>query len=117
MSELSALNTKVQSALEKLFLQHRLVFWYDDKAEMTELFNAIQIPEVEKVVMENNEFTLKYRVLIEQPGQRFLFYQAKEKPADNENWLLDLLLANYEFHTEASSLTCRTLSYLLFSSH
>jgi len=44
MSELSALNGKVQSALEKLFLQHRLLFWYDDKAEMKELFDAIEIP-------------------------------------------------------------------------
>ena len=36
-------------------------------------------------------------------------YQAKQKPVDNENWLLDLLLSNYEFHTEASSLYLQDL--------
>lgn len=29
--------------MEKLFLQHRLLFWYNDKAEMTTLFEAMQI--------------------------------------------------------------------------
>ena len=41
MSNLFAINEKVQSALEKIFQQHRLVFWYDDKAEMTGLFEDI----------------------------------------------------------------------------
>jgi uncharacterized protein (TIGR02687 family) len=103
MQEISTINAKVQAALEKLFHQHRLVFWYDENAEMTSLFNGIQIPEVEKLFIENNEFTLKHQVLIEQPTQHFLLYQAKARPTDNENWMLDLLLSNYEFHTEASS--------------
>lgn len=109
MAELFTINTKVQAALEKLFQQYRLVFWYDDKAEMTELFKSLQIPQVEKVVIENNEFTLKHKFIIEQPNQRFLIYQSKAKPIDNENWLLDLLLSNYEFHTEASSLYLQDL--------
>ena len=109
MNNLFSINNKVQAALEKLFQQHRLVFWYDDKAEMTDLFNSLQIAEVEKVIMENNEFTLKHQLLIEQPSQHFLVYQAKPKPIDNENWMLDLLLANYEFHTEASSLYLQDL--------
>jgi len=110
MSDIFTLNTKVQAALEKLFQQHRLVFWYDDKAEMTSLFQSLQIPGMEKLMIENNEFTIKYKLLIEQPIQRFLLYQPKPKPADNENWLLDLLLSNYEFHTEASSLYLQDLN-------
>ena len=43
------------------------------------------------------------------PANNFLLYQAKAKPIDNENWLLDLLLSNYEFHTEASSLYLQDL--------
>lgn len=106
--DMFAINTKVQSALGK-FQQHRLVFWYDDKAEMNTLFESLQISEAEKIVIANNEFTLKHRILIEQPAQRFLLSQPKEKPADNENWMLDLSLANYEFHTEASSLYLQDL--------
>jgi len=109
MQDMFTINTKVQAALEKLFQQHRLVFWYDEKAEMTGLFNSLQIAGVEKVVIENNEFTLKHQLLIERPTQHFLLYQAKAKPIDNENWLLDLLLSNYEFHTEASSLYLQDL--------
>lgn len=109
MQDMFTINTKVQSALEKLFQQHRLVFWYDEKAEMTGLFESLQIPNVEKLVIENNEFTLKHKFLVEEPTQHFLIYQPKEKPVDNENWLLDLLLSNYEFHTEASSLYLQDL--------
>ncbi len=109
MQDLFTINTKVQAALEKLFRQYRLIFWYDDKTEMTGLFQSLQIPEVDKVVIENNEFTLKHKLLVEHPTQRFLIYQPNAKPEDTENWLLDLLLSNYEFHTEASSLYLQDL--------
>ena len=109
MSELFTINNKLQAALEKIFQQHRLVFWYDDKAEMSELFDSIQIPGIEKLKIENNEFTLKHILLVEQPKQRFLLYQTSAKPAENENWLLDLLASNYEFHTESSSLFLQEL--------
>lgn len=109
MSELFTINNKLQAALENLFQKHRLIFWYDDKAEMSELFENIQIPGIEKIIITNNEFTLKHKLLIEQPKQGFLLYQASAKPAENENWLLDLLLSNYEFHTEASSLFLQDL--------
>lgn len=110
MADIFTINNKVQAALEKLFQQHRLVFWYDDKAEMTALFESLQIPGVGKITIENDEFTLKYKLLIETPNQKYLLYQAKSKPIDNENWLLDLLLSNYEFHTEASSLYLQDLA-------
>jgi len=109
MQDMFTINTKVQAALEKLFQQYRLVFWYDEKGEMTGLFNRLQIPNVEKITIDNNEFTLKHHLLIDQPNQHFLLYQAIPKPIDNENWLLDLILSNYEFHTEASSLYLQDL--------
>lgn len=109
MPDLFTENNKVNSALEKLFQQHRLVFWYDENAEMTGLFENLQLPEVEKILIENNQFSIKYKLIIEQPGQKFLLYQSKEKPSDNDNWLLDLLLSNYEFHTDSSSLILQEL--------
>ena len=109
MQDMFTINTKVQEALEKLFQHHRLVFWYDEKAEMKGLFESLQLPGIDKLIIENNEFTLKHQILIENPTQQYLLYQDKERPADNENWLLDLLLSNYEFHTEASSLYLQDL--------
>ena len=49
------------------------------KAEMTGLFSSIQIRNVEKVFIENNEFSLKHQLLIEKTTQPFLLYQAKPK--------------------------------------
>lgn len=109
MPDIFTQNNKIESALEKLFQQHRIVFWYDDKAEMTEMFDTLQLDNVSKVIIENNEFTLKHRVLLEEPSQRFLLYQPTPKPEEDENWLLDLLLSNFEFHTEASSLYLQDL--------
>ena len=104
MNDIFTMNNKVQAALEKKFEEQRIIFWYDDKADFTGLFESLQLPEVEKIVIENNEFTLKHRLLITQPHHRFLVYQPKPRPIDTENWLLDILLSNFEFHTEASSL-------------
>jgi hypothetical protein len=42
MTTLFSNNEKVQAALEKHFQQHRLVFWYDDNAEMAGLFESLQ---------------------------------------------------------------------------
>ena len=67
MENSSKVNNKVQAVLEKLFSQHRLVFWYDEKAEMTELFQELQLTDVEKVTIQNNEFTLKYKIVLERP--------------------------------------------------
>ena len=109
MPDIFTQNNKIESALEKLFQQHRIVFWYDDKAEMTEMFDTLQLDNVSKVIIENNEFTLKHRILLEEPSQRFLLYQPTPKPEEDENWLLDLLLSNFEFHTEASFLYLQDL--------
>ncbi|MBK9543673.1 MAG: BREX-1 system phosphatase PglZ type A [Bacteroidetes bacterium] len=100
---------KIVVTLDKLFQQHRLVFWYDDKVEMKELFASLEMPDIEKLTIDNNEFGIKCKVLIDQPTQKFLIYQPSGKPNDNENWLLDLNLAYYEFHTEASSLYLQDL--------
>ncbi|MGZ4055301.1 MAG: BREX-1 system phosphatase PglZ type A [Bacteroidia bacterium] len=100
---------KIHSALEQLFEQHRLVFWYDEKVEMKALFNDLQLNNVSKITIENNEFGIKYKVLQEEPDQKFLIYQSSAKPNDHENWLLDLNLANYEFYTEPSSLYLQDL--------
>ena len=67
MNDIFTVNNRLQGSLEKKFQEHRIIFWYDDKAELTGLFDDLQIPEVEKLLIENNEFTLKHRLLITQP--------------------------------------------------
>ena len=95
---------RIKSALEKLFQRYRVVFWYDDSGEMKEVFEQLNLDVVEKVMMANNEFGTKYQILIQKPTTPFLVYQPSPKPVPEENWLLDLNLAFYEFHAEPASL-------------
>lgn len=87
---------RIQNALEKKFSEHRVVFWYDDELiGWQEEYEAVQLTDVLKVEVKNNEFGIKHRVVREQPATKFLLYfRGQRRPADSENWLLDQLLAN-----------------------
>lgn len=96
--------TKITQALTRLFERHRIVFWYDAKQELRGDFDALALPAVTKVELTNNAFGLKYRILRQEPEQRFLIYHAGPQPADLENWLLDVQLAQGEFRTDQAAL-------------
>jgi uncharacterized protein (TIGR02687 family) len=91
---------KISLALERLFQKHRIVFWYDNKHEFRKEFELLSLPDVEKIEIINNEFGVKYRILREQPEQKFLLYRDDCQPADLDNWLLDVQLAHGEFRTD-----------------
>ena len=66
------MNDRIASALNRQFDRHRIVFWYDAKKELRRDFEAVDLPGVEKIELVNNEFGVKYRILREQPEQKFL---------------------------------------------
>lgn len=92
--------SRIALALTKLFERHRVLFWYDTKRELRGDFETLELPEVEKVEIRNNEFGLKHRILRIQPEQKFLLYREGEQPADPDNWLLDIQLAHDVFRTD-----------------
>lgn len=94
------MENRIAQALTKLFDRHRIVFWYDAKQELRDDFEALQLPDVEKLELANNEYGIKYRLLREQPEQKFLLYREGPQPADLDNWLLDVQLAHGEFRTD-----------------
>ncbi|MCK6622787.1 MAG: BREX-1 system phosphatase PglZ type A [Calditrichaceae bacterium] len=100
---------KITATLQKLFQQHRVIFWYDEKGQLQEHYRALQLSGVEKVAIDNNEFGVKYRVMVGEPQQQFLIYSPQAKPPDEENWLLDLNLAFYEFSADEASLAVEEL--------
>ena len=57
----------IRDSLKNLFLQHRIVFWHDNKNEMHEDFKQIKIKDVENIEICNNEFSVKYKVLSQYP--------------------------------------------------
>ncbi|MDZ4847856.1 MAG: BREX-1 system phosphatase PglZ type A [Pirellulaceae bacterium] len=103
-SKIQNSESKIQQALVKLFKKHRIVFWYDEEESLRKDFDAIELPEVDKVEIVNNEFGLKYRLLREQPTQKFLLFKSGAQPADRDNWLLDVQLAHTDFRTDKASL-------------
>ena len=46
--------TEIQNALTRIFDRHRIVFWYDEKAELRAEFDALDLPAVEKITLGNN---------------------------------------------------------------
>ncbi|MBN8486526.1 MAG: BREX-1 system phosphatase PglZ type A [Burkholderiales bacterium] len=87
-------NTKIQQALGNLFDKQRIVFWYDTRREFRADFEVLALPGVEKIELANNEFGVKYRVLREQPEQKFLLFKDGPEPEYLANWLLDVQLAS-----------------------
>ncbi|MCK0165742.1 BREX-1 system phosphatase PglZ type A [Marinobacter sp. S6332] len=91
---------RIAHALTKLFNRHRIVFWYDAKQELRSDFEAVSLPDVEKLEIANNEYGLKYRVLRDASTQKFLLYKEGAQPPELDNWLLDVQLAHGEFRTD-----------------
>jgi uncharacterized protein (TIGR02687 family) len=98
------MSERITQALVKLFKKHRIVFWYDEEESLRGDFDSISLPEVEKVEIANNEFGIKYRLLREQPTQKFLIFKSGPQPEDRDNWLLDVQLAHTDFRTDKASL-------------
>lgn len=94
------MSQQINYALSRLFDKHRVVFWYDTKQELRSDFEAVSIPDVEKLEIANNEYGLKHRILREAPEQKFLLYKEGPQPEDLDNWLLDVQLAHGEFRTD-----------------
>jgi uncharacterized protein (TIGR02687 family) len=95
---------RITEAIKRKFKRHRVVFWYDTKQEFREEFETLELPEVEKIELGDNEYGVKYRVLREKPDQNFLLYHDGPKPDYLDNWLLDVLLAHDEFRADRVSL-------------
>lgn len=88
--------------MEKLFKKHRVVFWYDKGAKMIEEFEGLVLDGVEKIKVENNQFYIKHRILTEK-GSKFLLYFDSAEPEYEENWLLDIQLANFVYKSDIES--------------
>lgn len=95
---------RIAQALTSLFERHRIVFWYDAKQELRDDFEALVLPDVEKLEISNNEYGIKHRLLREQPKQKFLLYREGPQPDDLDNWLLDVQLAQGDFRTDQTAI-------------
>ena len=105
------MSNSIQDALERIFKKQRIVFWYDAGGKLREAFKALELSGVKCYPMEQNPFYVKYRVMRAQPEQKFLLYAPYARPEKTDNWLLDLELAYYLFHTDEASLFLQELGW------
>lgn len=103
------MNDVMTNALKALFEQHRIVFWYCADPLLVADYEAVTLEGVEKRDITGRLFRTKVEVIDEQPKTKFLLFHRGARPADEENFLLDVLLANKEFLTDKPSLVAAEL--------
>lgn len=103
---------KERIAEEKQRKKRAVVFWYDESAQenisnLKQVFDedAIQVRELTK----NNFFSLKIEIEIEQKEKSFLIYAPFAKPANEENFLIDMLLYGAEFKADKIAILAEQL--------
>ncbi len=104
MTRSPAATTRIHESLDAALARKRVVLWYDPSGEWASEFVDYQPAAAEKLRVENNEFSVKVQVSRAPLDQRFLLYIPSAKPAEPDNWLLDLLLAGHEFTADRASL-------------
>lgn len=100
---------KIEEALSKLFTKHRIIIWYDESAELRTEFDELALEGIEKLVVDKNEFYVKYLINREKPNNSFLLYLPYKKPNNSDNWLLDMELAYYVFQTKQEAMFAQEL--------
>jgi uncharacterized protein (TIGR02687 family) len=100
--------SKISESLNKLFLQHRVIFWYDSNQELREEYNEVNLDQVKKVEVKRNPFEIKVSIN-QDPNQKYLLYFPYEKPSNESNWLLDMELAYHVFQTDQEALYLQEL--------
>lgn len=98
------MNNTLKTNLSKLFDNHRVVFWYDPSSEFSSDLDDMPDGVTLLRASEFNDFALKYEILKRNPDKQLLVYFEKDEPTYEDNWLLDVQLANTVFRTDADSI-------------
>ena len=89
----------------------KIIFWYDPPANFKDDIAADNLDSCRVLICDRNEFAIKKTIEHDDLTSNFLVYIPSEKPADNENWLLDILMYSEEYYADTVALTMLTDSY------
>ena len=101
--------SRVHDSLSRLFEHHKVIIWYDETEDFRDDWESLELTGINKVTVNNNEFAVKHLIYIEKPDERFLLYIPFARPEIEDNWLLDLELSNYLFHTDREAMILQEL--------
>lgn len=101
--------TEIENILAHSDTQRKIIFWYDAPKNFKEDVENDTFPNCRVLICEQNEFEIKKTIEHEDPVSNFLVYVPSERPADTENWLLDILMYSEEYYADTVALTMRRL--------
>ena len=108
------MSSKVAESLLSLFNKQRIIVWYyPEKSHETE-FQELNLAGVEKHRIADNEFYLKYLMLLKMPDTKFLLYSDNERPEHSDNWLLDIELGNIVFQASREDFLLQELELPMY---
>lgn len=100
---------EIEQKFEKA--SHRtVVFWYDESKSFQELVEADQFENAKIIIFNNNEFSIKHTLEVEDLESNYLIYFPCARPRDRDNWLLDILLYSEEYYADEVALIMRKLN-------
>lgn len=111
--------TRIQATLQNLFQDdsrwahpgQRVVFWYDPDQQFLDTFTKLQLDGIEKLQLNDTPFTVKHRLLKQQPDQAFLLYAPFAQPDSQDNWLLDIQHRGLIFAADRAALIFADLGF------
>lgn len=99
----------VRPHLQRWFDSRRVVFWHDPDGQYATDLDGLDLPDVQTIRVANNEFSVKNRLLHDEPTDKFLVYRSGPVPNGTGDWLLDLELAYGVFTADRSALVAQDL--------
>lgn len=101
MSELGKVSQLLAARFEQEGERGRIVFWEDAKGQYAGSVAALVgedasepiLRGVKLVEVGHTPFSLRYRMMVENPDAKFLVYMPGDQPEPKDDWLLDLKLA------------------------
>lgn len=88
----------------------KVIFWYDPPANFKEDITSDSYECCKVLYCDKNEFAIKKTIEHDDPTSDYLIYIPSEKPADYENWLLDILMYSEEYYADTVALTMRRMN-------
>ena len=97
--------------IDKIFAKNvgerKIVFWYDAPKNFEEDVKSDNFDNCRLLICNKNEFEIKKTIEHDDLISNFLVYIPNEKPADTENWLLDILMYSEEYYADTVALIMR----------
>ena len=101
---------QITETLEKLFNEHRIVFWNDGDREFAETLSEIVSAETEILRLdETGALAAKIQIELEKPEQKFLVYSPTPEPSPDDDWLYDIRRYSRTFTADSASILLNDL--------